>query len=118
MSILLRSLCKIPRDLAVYNNSRKSLLQSTVRWNTSAANAFKAHRAQAKTKKEPVEIYKWILLVRLLTNNSLLIMFKFSTALVMAIYISVEMYVHWGDLMKNQVISALKQKACLKDLIM
>ncbi|KOB73967.1 Surfeit protein isoform 1 [Operophtera brumata] len=62
MSIL-RSLCKIPRYLAVYNNSSKSLLQSTVRWNTSAANAFKAHRAQAKAKKEPVEVFKWILLV-------------------------------------------------------
>lgn len=68
MSILLRTLRKIHRDFAVsYKSSPKSLFQSTIRWKSIAADVFKAQRVQKK--KEPVEVYKWILLVRLLSTE-------------------------------------------------
>ncbi|XP_075991188.1 surfeit locus protein 1 [Anticarsia gemmatalis] len=56
------SLCKVSRHFVInYNNCPKSILRNTFRYNVTVANAIRSQKV--KPKKEPGDIFKWILLM-------------------------------------------------------
>lgn len=70
---MLSILCKVSRHFVInYNACPKTVLRNTLRYNVTVANAIKSQRVNMP-KKEPGEIFKWILLVLyliyLINNN-------------------------------------------------
>lgn len=68
MSNMLRSLCKLYRNIRFVTNN-KTVLLNPLRTNTNIANTLKSHKV--KSKKETVEVLKWILLMIPVTSFGL-----------------------------------------------
>lgn len=68
MSTMFPALCRMSRTFVIHNNnSVKITLRNTIRYNTTVANVLKSYKV--KPKKEPGEVFKWILLVCLYTHE-------------------------------------------------